>query len=180
MATWWFVRHGLAGHHDSPLTPKGEAQARALRTPLADLSPHHVATSDLSRAWRTAQIAWGERTPVTQHAALRERHLGAFETQPMRALRAQGHMNALLTWTGRPPGGESQRDLAVRVLAWLAANDDGRDTLLFVHGGLIRVVVGIVDGTEPERIGLWKVKNTEVVERTVPPGRWSQLLAELP
>ncbi len=189
-ATWHFVRHGeslanaegwVAGHVDAALTEAGLAQAEALRPALRDLAPGRVVSSDLTRALRTAQIAWGDRAPAIEvHPELRERHLGDWERADIDALRADGRMDVLYSWTGGPPGGESQRMLAARVLRWLAAHDDGTDTLLFAHGGLIRCVVGLVDGTDPERIGLWKVKNTEWVPRTLPRGHWARLLQELP
>ena len=188
--TWHFVRHGesianaegwVAGHVDAHLTSAGVAQAEALRPRLEGLAPGRVVASDLTRALRTAELAWGRRAPAVEaHGALRERHLGDWERASIDALRADGRMGVLYSWGGAPPAGESQRMLARRVLRWLAAHDDGTDTLLFVHGGLIRCVVGLVDGTPPERIGLWKVKNTEWVQRTLPQGHWARLLEELP
>lgn len=185
-STWWFVRHGqsvanaegwLAGHMDAALTQQGRDEARTLRRALEGIRPSSVVSSDLVRARETAALAWPQA--AVAHPALRERSVGAQEGVSIAELRRSGTMNALLTWTGRPPGGESQRDLAIRVLGWLAANDTGSDTLLFVHGGLIRVVIGLVDGTPVDQIGRWAVKNVEVVERQLPIGRWAELLAEI-
>lgn len=185
----WFVRHGesvanasgfLAGHHDSPLTPRGEAQARALAPALAALAPERLVASDLRRAWGTAALAWpADQPPLERTAALRERHLGDWERRDHASLRATGDNAALLSWRGTPPRGESHEMLARRVLTWLAEHDDGRRTVLFVHGGLIRAVVGLIDGTPHDRIGQWKVKNTEIVARSTPPERWAELLAAL-
>jgi broad specificity phosphatase PhoE len=188
--TWHFVRHGeseanaqgwVAGHVDARLTAAGVAQAEALRPRLAALRPGRVVASDLVRARRTAELAWGDRTPALElHPELRERHLGAWERAKLGGLRRDGRIRTLYSWGGAPPDGESQRMLSRRVLTWLAAHDDGTETLLFVHGGLIRCVVGLADGTDPEQIGFWKVKNTEWVPRTLPTGRWAELLEELP
>jgi len=188
--TWHFVRHGesvanaqgwVAGHVDAGLTRAGVEQAEALRPALAELRPGRVVSSDLVRARRTAELAWDERAPGLEvHEALRERHLGAWEREPLGRLRRDGRIRTLYSWRGAPPQGESQRMLSKRVLTWLAAHDDGTETLLFVHGGLIRCVVGLADGTDPEQIGFWKVKNTEWVQRALPTGRWAELLEELP
>ncbi len=188
--TWHFVRHGesvanaqgwVAGHVDAELTRAGVEQAESLRPALAELRPGRVVSSDLARARRTAELAWGDRAPGLEvHEALRERHLGAWERETLGTLRGDGRIRTLYSWRGTPPDGESQRMLAARVLTWLAAHDDGTETLLFVHGGLIRCVVGLVDGTDPEQIGLWKVKNTEWVQRALPTGRWAELLERLP
>jgi broad specificity phosphatase PhoE len=61
----YFVRHGgtewsLSGQHtgrtDIPLTPSGEAEARALRPLLEAVSFSHVLTSPLVRARRTCEL----------------------------------------------------------------------------------------------------------------------------
>ena len=189
MPTFWFVRHGeslanaegwLAGHHDAPLTPRGVAQAKALRPVLADLRPERVWASDLRRAWETAALAWGEGPPpVVQAAGLRERDLGGWERASGAELRASGAMDTLLSWEGAPPGGESQRMLSERVLAWLVEHGEQHDTLIFAHGGLIRCVVGLLDGTPTGAIGVWKVGNTQVVRRQVPEGTFRELLARI-
>jgi broad specificity phosphatase PhoE len=189
MGRWWFVRHGestanaegwLSGHHDAPLTERGVAQAVALREVLTEVRPERVLSSDLQRAWRTGQLAWGERhPPIERVAALRERHLGTWERRTRAELRASGQMQVLLTWDEGPPEGESQRALSRRVLTWLAAHDNGRDTLLFAHGGLIRCVVGLLDERPREAIGRHHVGNTEVLERVVAAGRWEALLDTL-
>ena len=189
MGRFWFVRHAestanaegwLAGHTDAPLTSKGRAQAHALREVLAELQPRRCWASDLCRATETARIAWpSEVPPLERHPVLRERAAGDWEGIPRRQLRQRGAFARLLTWTGRPPGGESQRDLALRVLSGLDDLDGGNDTLCFVHGGLIRVVVGLLDGTPVDQIGGWKVPNTAVVPRDVPRGRWRALRESL-
>ena len=182
----WFVRHGestanasrtIAGHLDADLTPRGAAQARALRSWMAEAAPERVCASDLRRAYRTAQLAWPhEHDPhIERYPELRERHVGDWEGAGDDVIGAAG-MSVLLTWDGVPPRGESQAMLAHRVISWLAEHDDGRPTAFFVHGGLIRCVVGLLDDTPTHAIGRWRVKNTEVVRREVPPDRWTQLL----
>lgn len=189
MSRYWFVRHGeseanaggwLAGHRDVGLTPRGVAQARALRPALARVSPDRAVTSDLRRAVATAEIAWDGRGPVVQRAVeARERHLGAWEGESIERLQLGGGMNVLLSWDQGPPGGESHLALSRRALSLLAALDDGADLLLFGHGGWIRCVVGLVDGIPTDLVGRYKVGNAEVVEREVPRGRWAELRAAL-
>ena len=190
MGRWWFIRHGqseanagdwLAGHRDVALTARGRQEALAVAPIVASLPIRRIVTSDLRRAWHTAVLAWGDRPGhIERHAGLRERHLGGWEGVAIADLRAAGAMETLLSWRGRPPGGESHRDLGERVLRWLAFHDDGRDTAAFLHGGLIRVVEGLLDGVAPEEIGRRRVANTEIVTRDVPAGRWATLLEELP
>jgi broad specificity phosphatase PhoE len=189
MARYWFVRHGestanaegwLAGHRDAPLTERGIAQAMALRETLRGIAPQRVLTSDLQRAWRTALLAWEERRPAVQRTPhLRERHLGAWEGEVIAELHARGGMDVLKTWDESPPGGESHRTLSLRVARLLAEVDDGKDTLIFAHGGLIRAVVGCLDDVPQHEIGLFKVANTEVLVRDVPRGTWAALQRRL-
>lgn len=186
---FWFVRHGestanaegwLAGHRDAPLTERGVAQAMALEEALRGLTPGRVLTSDLRRAWRTAEIAWDHRLPPPKRTLrLRERDLGAWEGADIEDLRRTGGMDVLKSWNGAPPDGESHRTLAVRALSLLDELDDGRDMLIFAHGGLIRAVVGLLDETPREEIGLLKVANTEVLARDVPQGAWAALLRSI-
>lgn len=141
----WLVRHGqttrnrdgaLAGWDDVELTVDGEAQARALRTELASLHFDEVWSSDLKRAVRTAQLAWGE--PRTDRR-LREIDFGSLEGQLWQTLEAE-HKDALLRFEGFvAPGGESLDQLEARVKALIEALPRGRH-LLFTHGGVIRLL----------------------------------------
>lgn len=189
MTTWWFVRHGestanaeewAAGQVDAPLTPRGVAQAEAIRAQLAALAPHRVVSSDLSRAWRTCELAWGDRAPSAERCvALRERSAGLWARQTYTELQDSGAMATLTSWEGRPPEGESQADVARRALAWLAAADDGRDTLIFAHGTLIRAVIGLLDAVPLAQIANLTPLNCAVLTRAVAPGTWARLLAPL-
>lgn len=189
MSVWLLVRHGesaanaegwLAGHLDVDLTAKGVAQAEALRPLLGALAPDRVFSSDLLRARRTAEIALhGRDLSLQLSASLRERTLGEWEGARRAILRSSGDMAHLLSWRGRPPGGESQEDLARRALTWLAARETPGLHLVFAHAGLIRVLSGLVQGVPREQIGVQVVDNTELVELEVPVGRWKELLIGL-
>lgn len=179
------MRHGesvanaggwLSGQRDVPLTTTGIEQAKALKAELRPLTPDRVLASDLERAWRTAALAWDHRLPPYRRTPrLRERDLGEWEGVAVADLAKRGGMEVLWSWRGRPPGGESHQDLSLRVLAFLAQSDDGADTLIFAHGGLIRCVLGLVDGVPLHEIGKNRIANTQVEARTVAPGTWGRL-----
>jgi probable phosphoglycerate mutase len=148
------VRHGetdwnrekrIQGQIDIDLNAAGEAQARALR---AGLAAHRFAaaySSDLLRAWRTAEIATaGLGIAVSPAPTLRERHFGVLQglTRLEASLEqptAFGHHLA------RTPdyaceSGESPSDFSVRVMAGLelmAARHAGATVLAFTHGGVL-------------------------------------------
>ncbi len=141
----WLVRHGqttrnrdgaLAGWDDVDLTSAGESQARALRPELAAQTFDQVWASDLIRAVRTAQLAWGE--PQTD-ARLREIDFGALDGRLWETLDAE-HKEALLRFEGFvAPNGESLVQLQSRVEDFIDMLPTGRH-LLFTHGGVIRVL----------------------------------------
>ncbi|TPV96057.1 MAG: histidine phosphatase family protein [Myxococcales bacterium FL481] len=191
MPIWSFIRHGesqanaqgwFAGRVDTPLTPRGEQQAVAARPHLHSVAIDRVMASDLERARRTAELLLESSSLsielVTPH--LRERFCGDWEHREIAAIEATGDMKIFRSWAGRPPGGESLRDVAARVLPFLAGVEDQRDTLVVAHGALIRTIVGLLDNTAPEEIGAWRPANCEFVTRDVPLGRFGQLLATLP
>lgn len=107
---------GLAsGHHDVDLSPAGERQAAELGARYAEAPPSLVLTSDLRRAWRTAEIAFGARVPIVRDARLRECDYGALTRRPVREIDA-----CRLAAIDTPfPGGESYADATARVGACL-------------------------------------------------------------
>jgi septum formation protein len=190
-AAWVLLRHGestanaagvLSGWDDVPLSPRGEAEATAAGRALAAVPLARVLTSDLRRAHHTAALvldAWvaatgAPRPPVLVDARLRERHMGSLQGADIAAARADGRLDALLGWDSAPPGGESHAGLWARALAALAALPPAPGpTLLVGHGGLLRVLLGALDGTPEATRGLRKVPNATPVPVALPPGGWA-------
>jgi broad specificity phosphatase PhoE len=182
---WLFVRHGeslanaegwLAGQSDPALTALGVAQARALASTLDGHAITRVYTSDLVRARATGDELLGASGPPRQAAPeLRERHLGAWEGHSRLLLRATGDWDRLLTWDGRPPGGESQDDVSRRMLAFLASIDHGGTTLIVSHGTALRSALGVLDDVPRDQIGRHLLRNAELTVRDIPMGTWAAL-----
>jgi len=141
----WLVRHGetthsrdglLAGWADVPLTDAGVEQARSLQPILAGERFAAAWSSDLSRARRTAQLAWGDATP---DPLLREINFGQLEGSPWMTLDTV-YKQSLAAFAGfAPPGGETIEAMRERVHAFLAGLPPGRH-LIFTHGGVIRAL----------------------------------------
>jgi len=184
---WLFVRHGesvanregwLAGWLDAPLTATGRARAEQFGEVLRARTFARVFTSDASRAIETARLLVpGAAIEVVP--AIRERNLGAWEGAARAKLRADGRFSRLMTWDGRPPGGESHRDIAARMLGWLATVPDGGDTLVVGHGGTLRATLGWLDGLPTDEIAKWSLHNLEPVERHADRATWEGRLAAL-
>ncbi len=168
----------MSGHVDVPLTEAGAAQARALQAPLARQRIVRVVSSDLRRAADTAHLALGERGHgLREYAALRERDLGDWTRRPITWLEATGARDQLDRLDGRPPGGESLREVADRAAELLAGIDDGRPTLVAAHGGLIRALVSYLESEQDDpTVARRYVPNAAPIVRDLPIGAWERVL----
>ena len=153
----YLVRHGETewsrarrhtGRTDLPLSPAGEAEARALGRHLRGLEVDRVLSSPLTRATATAALAgFGDRVKLTD--ALLEVDYGDYEgltTAEIRASRPGWDL-----FRDGCPGGETVEDAAARARALLGelAASDGR-VLLFSHGHQLRVLSAVFLGLPPD------------------------------
>ncbi len=106
-----------SGWADARLSATGETQARELGARRADEDLAAVFCSDLERAWRTAEIAFGPRgVPIVRDARLRECDYGTLTRQPAQVIEARrvGQIT-----TPFPGCGESYEQATRRVAKWL-------------------------------------------------------------
>ena len=189
MSLWIFLRHGeseanrarvFSGHQDVALTALGINQARAAGEEFASLPPLQcVLSSDLQRARHTAELALEAAScdlPIQTTPALRERNLGVWQGQSIDRLKAEGAREVLHSWRGHAPGGESLADLADRAVGFLADRPDEGTTLVAGHGGLIRVLLGLIDGTPLDEIGRVNIPNARPLTRELGPTTWAGIL----
>jgi probable phosphoglycerate mutase len=157
------VRHGetdwngekrIQGQIDIDLNRAGRAQARAVAEALRGQSFAAAYSSDLLRAWNTAQIAVaGRQIAVSPAPTLRERHFGVL--QGVTSLEAsERHPDVHRHHQARTPDydyetGESLIVFAARVMAGLeaiAGRHRGQSVLAFTHGGVLDVVYRAATG----------------------------------
>lgn len=143
--TQWNLEGRRQGHLDSPLTARGIAQAESLARRLKNYSFNGLYSSDLGRAYRTAEIisrATGHRINVDER--LRERNLGIFQGLTGEEFR-QAHPDAYQTLRARGPdyvipGGESMRQQVernIRCLEEIAGRHLGETVVVVTHGGVL-------------------------------------------
>jgi probable phosphoglycerate mutase len=168
----YYARHGetewnraqrYQGQRDIPLNATGRGQALRNGRALAGALGAAAATLDyiaspLHRAQETMEIIRGALgLPVTGYrsdARLSEVHYGHWEGELWNELPARDPQGFAAReadkWGWRPRGGESYRDLSLRVAEWLAGVE--RDAVVVAHGGVMRVLRGLILGLEPAQI----------------------------
>ncbi|MFG1697637.1 histidine phosphatase family protein [Nonomuraea sp. NPDC049309] len=169
----WNVEERYQGHADSGLTAVGieqaEAAAKVLKARFG--RPDLVVSSDLPRAWDTAQaflrLAGGaaERDP-----RLRESDVGDWAGRTFTEIAAEYPDVLAEAARGGDPrrgGGETFTELRQRV--WAALVDiaeqagPGRSVMVFCHGGPIRVAAAAALGIpEPGHLAFAPPVNTSV------------------
>lgn len=152
--TEWNLASRIQGHSDSPLTAAGVSQAQALAQRLAAESLDVLVSSDLPRAFRTAEIiARRSGHAVIADARLRERNFGLGEGLTYGEIDHQYPEVFSRVRTTDPdyviPGGESRRQFYVRVkeaFESLASAHDGRRVAVVAHGGVLASLYRLMHG----------------------------------
>ncbi|NQZ32077.1 MAG: histidine phosphatase family protein [Oceanospirillaceae bacterium] len=139
---FYFLRHGqtdwnlakrLQGQTDIPLNATGRAQALAAKALITKLRLTKVCSSDLSRAYETAEIVTTDlRLPIITVSGIREVTLGE----------ADGRQRGpwYLRWKSGElaiAGAETRADFSDRIVAGINnILEDGELTLIVSHGGV--------------------------------------------
>lgn len=178
---FYIVRHGetewntkglLQGHNDSPLTKRGEEQARETAKILQNIKFDLAFSSDLLRAKRTIEIiALEKKLAVETTKLLRERNFGKYEGQPYAALKTFDELIERLSdeekFAYKTEDMESDEDLANRFITFLretAITHPGKTVLAGTHGGMIRVLLIHLGFTTYEIMAHGKVSNGAYVK----------------
>ena len=163
----WNEKNLFTGWRDPDLTAKGieEARAagRALKAAQAKFDIGY--TSNLQRAQKTCALLLEELQrsdlPVTRHEALNERDYGDLSGLNKDDAREKWGEEQVHIWRRSfdipPPGGESLKDTAERVLPYFDAEimpqiKAGQNILIAAHGNSLRALVMQLDGLTREEI----------------------------
>jgi 2,3-bisphosphoglycerate-dependent phosphoglycerate mutase len=163
----WNLKNLFTGWRDVDLTDKGVAEAReAGRKLKAQGIKFDVAfTSALKRAQRTLDLMLDElgqtTIPVIKDQALNERDYGDLVGLNKDDARKKWGEEQVHIWRRSydiaPPGGESLRDTAARVLPYYVTEIlprvlRGERVLVAAHGNSLRALVMVLDKHTPETI----------------------------
>jgi probable phosphoglycerate mutase len=137
--TAWSAEGRIQGRSDPPLTDEARERLRRFRLPQV-CATMRVVTSPLARCVETAALIGAPQ--AHREARIAEMSWGAWEGRRLADLRAElgarMNENEARGWDFRPEGGESPREVLVRVRAWLA--ELKQPTLAVTHRGVIRAV----------------------------------------
>ena len=163
----WNLKNLFTGWRDIDLTDKGVAEAREAGRKLKGqgLTFDVAFTSALIRAQRTLDLMLEElgqtKIPVFKDQALNERNYGDLVGLNKDDARKKWGEEQVHIWRRSydvaPPGGESLRDTAARVLPYyiqeiLPRVLRGERVLVSAHGNSLRALVMVLDRHTPESI----------------------------
>ena len=166
--TAWNVDTRIQGQLDIALNDRGFWQARRVGAALSGEPVAAVYSSDLLRAWHTADaIARTAQLPVIAEPGLRERRFGLFEGKTFREIEQDWPEHAL-HWRRRvpdwspPDGGESLLALRQRVQSTvdrLASRHAGELIVLVAHGGVLDALYRVATGQPVDSPRTWQLSN---------------------
>ena len=177
MPTLHFVRHGetdwnregrVQGQTDVPLSARGREQAEELAASLGERPIGAIWSSDLRRALETAEpLARRLGLEVRVTPALRERNFGVLEglTDAEAGLGAAAPSSFWRDHDARPDGGESRRDVYLRVAVFLdelLAEPPAEEVALVASGGPIRLAAAYLAREDLARMAWREVANCSV------------------
>ena len=169
----WNLENRFTGWVDVPLTPKGEEEARAAGEKLKTFQFDCAFTSGLKRAQNTLRIVLeviGQTTiPITEDKALNERMYGELQGLNKAETAKKFGEEQVKIWRRSfdvpPPGGESLKDTAERVLPYYQSQiwpalEANKTVLVVAHGNSLRSLV----------MHLEKLSREAVLELNIPTG----------
>jgi 2,3-bisphosphoglycerate-dependent phosphoglycerate mutase len=163
----WNLKNLFTGWKDPDLTELGveEAHAAGRKLKAAGIGFDIAFTSDLVRAQRTCRIVLDELGELAlephRDQALNERDYGELSGLNKDDARKKWGAEQVHVWRRSydvpPPGGESLKDTAARVLPYyvhriLPAVLSGKRTLVAAHGNSLRALIMAMEGLTGEAI----------------------------
>jgi 2,3-bisphosphoglycerate-dependent phosphoglycerate mutase len=163
----WNLKNLFTGWKDPDLTAKGveEAKEGGRKLKAAGIAFDVAFTSDLSRAQKTCALILAEldQSGLVTHrdVALNERDYGELSGLNKDDARKKWGEEQVHVWRRSydvpPPGGESLKDTAARVLPYyvhriLPAVLSGKRTLVAAHGNSLRALIMAMEGLTPDEI----------------------------
>lgn len=179
--TEWNAARRIQGQIDIGLNETGLQQAEAAGRWLKGAGIVALYSSDLKRAWTTAQ-AIGAALALTPRPVpeMRERCYGVFEGLTYDEAKAS-HPDGYAAFEGRNAdydfeNGESLKAMFARVtgkLQEIAAAHPGQNVVVVVHGGVLDIINRFVRGNSLETLRDFLIPNAGINWISTADGRWA-------
>ena len=161
----WNLENKFTGWVDIDLSEAGIAEAKKAGEKLKSYKFDEAFTSDLMRAQKTLDLILEEtgqtNIPVEKDQALNERMYGDLQGLNKDECREKFGEDQVKIWRRSyetpPPGGESLKDTADRVLPYYKSRIEpelkkGKDILISAHGNSLRALIMYLEGLSKEEI----------------------------
>lgn len=170
--TEWNLEGRVQGHLDSPLTQKGLAGAYAAAQALAGKEICEIYSSDLGRAWETAEIVGAHlNLHVQADTRLRETNLSSWQGKTSKELPESERAAESTDPSWAPEGGESRLQVAERMTDFAQEMSGKQGTILAVtHGNSSRILVTSCLGIEESLLNVMTNTSWATLDST---GWWS-------
>ena len=180
--TTWNAVGRYQGRLETPLSPLGQAQARALSAALRETGIRRIISSPLSRCVQTAiPLASATGVSIEIEPLLTEIAHGTWEGRYRTEL-AQTDPVTYYEWREHPErvhfvDGESLQDVHDRWVEFVQKFDPSEDSLFVTHDIIVRLAVLERTGRGIEGLRTVRALNAAYAEFSVEEGTW-ELLAE--
>ncbi len=160
----WNLENKFTGEVDVPLTKQGRNEAREAGKKLTGIVFGRCFTSMLIRAQETLEIILQEihqpGIPVIKDKALNERNYGELQGLNKAEMAEKYGKHQIDLWRRSydivPPGGESLKDTAARVIPYYEKNIEpflrSENILIAAHGNSLRALMMHLEHINPEKI----------------------------
>lgn len=149
--------HLASGHNDIPLSPLGEQQSKEKGERYENEHFDAIFCSDLQRAYKSAEIAFGDKFPIIKDARLRECDYGDLTQHPSEEVEGQK-----LSRLHDPfPNGESYEQTTIRMKSFLEdliKNFDNKKIMIVGHRATQYGLDHLINGIPMEQLVTTKFK----------------------
>ncbi|HNW58803.1 MAG TPA: histidine phosphatase family protein [bacterium] len=178
--TEWNADKRMQGHMDVPLSATGILQAQAVASRLAAEPVDRIYSSDLKRAFKTAEIIRGERKmALFTDVRLREIHMGTFQGMTQGEAQEK-HAEAWERFFVQDaeyalPGGQSRAQKQMEIAEFMeevVRDNPNRRLVVVTHGGILIAMLRHVLHLPPSHHFRVSIKNAGIQRFLCRKGSW--------
>jgi len=143
--------HLASGHNDVALSPLGEQQSKEMGERYKNDHFDAIFCSDLKRAYKSAEIGFGDKWPIIKDSRLRECNYGDFTQHPSSEVDVEKPKRINTPF----PNGESYTETTVRMKSFLddlLKNYDGKRVMIIGHRATQYGLDNLINGVSLEKL----------------------------